>query len=116
MSFNNNMNGKLCDLDKKELLLKFLSIETLASSLISVLGLGQGAQHNLQQSATTDSANSAGNNQTNTNTTNTTTSTASGGTTNPQQGQFPRTSRISQLFVPIPMNRSRRVIFRRTSG
>lgn len=100
----------------------FVTLETLASSLISVLGLGQGAQQNLQQhqqqqSATTDSPISSGNNQTNTNTTNTTTSTGSGGTTNPQQGQFPRTSRISQLFVPIPMNRSsRRVILRRTSG
>lgn len=48
-----------------------------------------------------------------TNTTNNQTTASSGA--NNQQGQLPRT-RISQLFVPISMNRSRRVIFRRSSG
>lgn len=88
-------------------------IETLASSLISVLGLGQ----QQQQQQSTDPPNSSANNQTNTSTTNTATSTASGGgVTNQPQGQFPRTSsRISQLFVPIPMNR-RVILRRRASG
>jgi hypothetical protein len=70
----------------------------------------QPAAPNVTQGATNplNSTSSSGTNTTNNQTT------ASSGANN-QQGQLPRT-RISQLFVPISMNRSRRVIFRRSSG
>jgi hypothetical protein len=89
-------------------------------SLFSAFGIPQpnpAQQAQAQQPAATaptqgvnplNSTSSSGTNTTNNQTT------ASSGANN-QQGQLPRT-RISQLFVPISMNRSRRVIFRRSSG
>lgn len=84
--------------------------ENFTSSLLSAFGLATGGHAAAPAPPTT-------NNQSRNNTNTTTTSTtASAGAQNPnQEGQLPR-SRISQLFVPISMNRSRRVIIRRSSG
>ena len=102
---------------------KLSSLENMIPpSLFSAFGIpqpnpAQQAQAQAQQPAATaptqganplNSTSSSGTNTTNNQTT------ASSGANN-QQGQLPRT-RISQLFVPISMNRSRRVIFRRSSG
>ena len=86
-------------------------------SLFSAFGIPQPSQAQQPTAAAAaptqnvnplNSTSSSGTNTTNNQTT------ASNGANN-QQGQLPRT-RISQLFVPISMNRSRRVIFRRSSG
>lgn len=95
---------------------KLFPIENLASSFLSAFGLAQNAQSQQpppSASAQAAPAASSNNSSMNTSTTNTTTTANS---SNQQQGQLPRSSRISQLFVPISMNRSRRVILRRSSG
>lgn len=83
-------------------------------SLFSAFGIPQPSP--VQQPAAAPTQNVNPLNSTSSSGTNTTNNqtTASNGANN-QQGQLPRT-RISQLFVPISMNRSRRVIFRRSSG
>jgi hypothetical protein len=89
-------------------------------SLFSAFGIPQPSPAQQQQPAATAAPTQNNVNPLNstassgTNTTNNQTTAASTGANN-QQGQLPRT-RISQLFVPISMNRSRRVIFRRSSG
>jgi hypothetical protein len=84
----------------------FSTADNFASSLLSAFGLATAA-------APPPSTTNQSTNNTNTTTTNTT---ASAGSNNQnQQGQLHR-SRISQLFVPISMNRSRRLIIRRSSG
>lgn len=82
----------------------FSTAENFTSSLLSAFGIATQAP---------PVTNNQSRNNTNTTTTNTTASAGSQSTN--QEGQLPR-SRISQLFVPISMNRSRRVIFRRSSG
>ena len=82
----------------------FQKAENFTSSLLSAFGIA---------TQSPPASNNQSRNNTNTTTTNTTASAGSQSTN--QEGQLPR-SRISQLFVPISMNRSRRVIFRRSSG
>lgn len=85
-------------------------------SVLGSFGAQNVSSQQQQQQPAADQPPNSVNNQTNTSTT-TTSSTSGGNAANQQQGQLPRsTSRISQLFVPIPMNRTRRVIFRRTPG
>jgi len=103
----------------------FPLLESIASQLFSAFGIAQpqaasGNNNNNNNSSSNNTASTQStNNGNSTATTNTSTTTASTGNgnnnQNNQQGQFPR-SRISQLFIPIPMNRSRRVIIRRPSG
>lgn len=110
---NNNMNnGELMSAGWSYAWwrLNYSTADNFASSLLSAFGLATASAPPPPPPATTNNQSS---NNTNTTTTNTT---ASAGSNNQnQQGQLPR-SRIPQLFVPISMNRSRRVIVRRSSG
>ncbi|KAG5677245.1 hypothetical protein PVAND_007017 [Polypedilum vanderplanki] len=100
-SGNNNNNNNSNNMN--------INNESLASSLLSAIGL---AQSSTTQQTTNNSSNAGNTATTNT----TTTANATSAAPNQQQGQLNRSSRISQLFVPISMNRSRRVILRRSSG
>lgn len=97
-----------------KLFMDILLENMIPPSLFSAFGIPQPSPAQQQAAPPTQNVNplnstsSSGTNTTNNQTT------ASNGANN-QQGQLPRT-RISQLFVPISMNRSRRVIFRRSSG
>jgi len=96
-----------------KLFIDILLENMIPPSLFSAFGIPQPSPAQQQATAPTQNVNPLNSTSSGTNTTNNQTTASSGA--NNQQGQLPRT-RISQLFVPISMNRSRRVIFRRSSG